>query len=505
MQSIKNIARTVFEVPALISENSDGLEKFLKLVSTIAATYETVAKHIDVERVVGIVTLGGVAKKVADVISALGFFKQISRWVCPENGQKKPFWLVPQNNFLDRFILRMKTASVFFLTAVKGVELVKMFESFNLISLGKVSSTLIGRVPVFGLVKDVLVLLMTGFSMTSSVGTIVKTVPDWNAKRKKHNLWKDVSRGLARDADDDRLRTRLADKCVSKRQFHERERAKIAREIRRVCGHGILKESVADRFFANDRSIVLTRGSELHGLYNQDQLRAICDGVDAEIFGLGNDDPRKERLTRLMTKYRNALELENKWFSRLNDQNNLRGTALGYVQQKLARVVQKECNSINTEFDVQIDVPEIGNLAQLPDGFAHGQAARVNRLNIFVNARNRANPIEADNDAQRAECLAAARHIVDFREAVTSAKETNAFRKMLKTWVSVVYDVLKVAIVSFCLITAAFGLITFPWAIAILALAIVVNGWGLGRFVADNTWFKRVVADPRLEELPAVA
>lgn len=469
------IRRKVYEPICLLPKmasvtisTGDGLESFSDLlvciirgVQTVAAQYGKVVVHS------AAIILSGRLQVVAELISGLSIINRLVEWFCPEEGKSRPFWLNPPVDFSEikrtRSLKSINPAKLvawaakvvgrMFHTAVNIIDLIKLFDSFGLLALGRVASAAIGCVPILGLVKDSLQVIASGFSVISHTATIICVAPKWNAARKKRSLWGAVAKALdekalgkleaeAADKIENRVATRLATKCFHKRDAYAAKRNALMRRL--------TKRAEGDEAFAAALAEDIANPSS-----------AAADSAQA-VF---KDDAKGQAL---FTKYQAVLQMERKWGSRINEQGELVGTVNEYAAAKLARELQRTQIIVDA-----LPAVETKNSKQA--------AAARSKLEALQGLEG------VDNGAYR---------FVNHRYQVYKAAQKKASNKIIKSTLSIAFEVTRVALIVLGVVALALGLVTFGWSLAIFALAFALSGIGFGKFLLEELVLNKDIPVP---------
>lgn len=512
-EKIYEPACVIPEALSRVISTGDGLEKTSKFVVCVLDGAVNIAKHCaemaestgEIAFLTVAVVLKGKLKVVAEIISGLAFINRVFEWVCPEAGKSRPFWLNPPINFAQVKKTRSlrsinpaellswasKVVSRVFLTVGNFIDLMKLFDSIGLLTLGKVASTAIGSVPILGLVKDTVIVISSVFSIVSNAATLVNVVPKWNKARKKRNLWRTVAHALdakktvgpetekeaAKSAARsqkrmERAERKLGARCAYKAEMYRRKRVAIFNKLER-------------------RSEKVIGGEELMTLINQDMSQ---DQKNQARDGFAPDKTCK----KLYEKYLFLDQKAQKWSQHLAENDEgvpvLRGTVEEYATAKLGRAVHKAAS--RRDRAIQQAIAKQAKKTKAPAGDdsdteAPAAPAPLRDTPAIAAARAYTSGLErlqaADNGASR---------FVRYRYEVCKVNETNTFRKTMKSSLAIAYDVAKIAIVILAVLSLALGLVTFGWSMAIFGLALAVNTIGLAKFFYDELVLKKVKKAP---------
>lgn len=480
-----------FEAAGAIASKSDGLEKFAKLLASIIDGMNTIFTRFGKPTAMAAtMVMKGKLKIVADVISGLNFINRLFEWVCPEPGKTKPFWMAETKTTKERFALNTKIIGRVFLTAAHFIDFIKLLDAFGLITLGRITTQTIGRVPVLNLAKDVFVVVASGFAITNNLITLTDATPRWNHARKKMAQWKEVGEvlqaGGATGRDDGDLsaagrrnvQNRLAKKCSEKAEHYSAEHDKIVDKLSRNCRNpDLIEQLVEDNFATQDER-------------NAHVQLVIGDSQDTNLA------------RKLIAKRSDMAAKHQKWQSQILVLRNasgrrivLRGGVEGYCDRKLERAIAR----------AQVEVDE--RQAALDN--ARGPLGGSGEKHEVDSALLRRPMAELATSEAARDVLVNLRdtgnvdRFINHRYEVFKAEETTAFRKVTKCWVGIAYDIAKIAIIAFAITGLALGLASFGWSMTIFALALTVNSIGVFKFLYEELVAKKEVKKPRLQAAAA--
>lgn len=430
-----------FNALGAIAQNTDGLEKASKLFITCIDLLNKILEELGQAAVLtATMVLRGKLKIVAEVISGLSLISRLCEWICPAKGKDKPFWLEGKNNWKD-VVFNPKTISRLFLTAAHAIEFAKFLDSCGIITLGKVASQTIGRIPVLGFVKDVFVVGSSIFDMGAQFVSLRKERPAYEKVKRKCKHWKEVARALD-------VSTEVNDKKTKERNG---VKATLEAKIAGKCA----KKVALYREKIQEVNLKLDGGD----LLEADRLRL------------------QNQLESLQTK-------ENKWKSFFaDDDNGLQGGLNGYAENKLNSAIQKQAAIIARK------------KAELNNRRFEGADADKNVVQALPKTQSDVSKLaqEIKAEEKKLEVLnylqgidGGAKVVVNHRYETLKAAETNGSRKVNKAWIALAYDVGKIAIIAFSIVGLAAGLVAMPWLMTVLVLGLIVNGMGVFKFLYDE-------------------
>lgn len=426
---IKNACVNVIDASGKIVTKTEGAEKFAKLVSSVIDFIERF--KLWPAHLASCIILRGRLKGFVDLVCGLNFFSRWKEVFCRDD--KGKYFYADAANSLQKKLSRG------FLVVTHTVEFFLLLDATQLLPLGRIASQTIGNLPILRTIKDLTVTISAIFGIWDNSLKWSKANKEMEGVRSKIDKWAGIAASL-----------KPADKA-----------------------HVQFQEGVINK---------LVQGYEKK-----------VDAISGDLAKLENTDPKYKLQYKLLEDKRNKYK---------GYIDGMKAAGQPSAAEKLNSLVELKKISFSSKADKGLIEARAKVLAcesvlaglEAAKPQASGDALKELEPKIAA-AKAQFDSAKATLDSK--EKSVSNMNALDSKEMsaykldVLGVKKGNIQSNQTKAWVSVAYDLGKIALVTLATLGTALALFgSMHFAVPFILLCITVNAIGFGKFLHEEWWGK---------------